>query len=246
MSDSGSAKAAPVRPKSSAKSDGTAFYVSRYLFLAGLALVTFEEIRPAGGVMLADYLFGLSLLFLPRARWSHLPKAVKYSFMIAPGLILLGAILSLQTPARFVDAGGALLRLFTLFAVIALLALCHSSNIYQNLMAIVLGISVNCFITILQAWVYPGIVDFLSVNPPQADVAFSGRFQGMTEFPVTLGLAAALGVLIAIGLSSMEKHRYSRLILTPAILVCSTAALLSGSRTFFASLIPGVILFAYF
>jgi O-antigen ligase len=252
MSASENPQIVPVKPKPKPKSKsaagnyGTPFYISRFLFLAGLAFVTFEEIRPAGGIMLSDFLFGLSILFLPRARWSSLSKSVKYGFMVAPGLILLGAILSLQTPGRFVDGADALLRLFVLFAVIALLALCHSANIYKNLLAIVLGISVNCFITILQAWIYPGIVDALSVNPPQADVGFSGRFQGMTEFPVTLGLAAALGVLIAMGLFSMERNRHIRLLLGLAILVCSAAALLSGSRTFFASLIPSVIVFALF
>lgn len=246
MSATQNAKAVPLRPKSTAGRYGTSFYISRFLFLAGLAFVTFEEVRPAGGVMLSDFLFGLSLLFLPRARWSSLSKSVKYSFMVAPGLILLGAIFSTQTPARFIEADDALLRLFILFAVIALLALCHSANIYKNLLAILLGISVNCFITILQAWIYPGIVDALSMNPPQADVAFSGRFQGMTEFPVTLGLTAALGALIAVGLLSMERNRHIRLLLGLAILVCSAAALLSGSRTFFASLIPSAFVFALF
>jgi O-antigen ligase len=245
MSTSENAKPISAHPVL-AGGPGISLYVSRFLFLAGLAFVTFEEIRPAAGVMLSDYLFALSILFLPRTQWSKLPKSVKYGFMTAPGLILLGAILSIQTPARFLDSTGALLRLFTLFVLIALLALCHSSNIYKNLLAIVLGISVNCFITILQAWVFPGIVDALSVNPPQQDVAFSGRFQGMTEFPVTLGLAASFGVLIALGLASMERNRHLRLILGVAILVCSTAALLSGSRTFFASLIPSVILFTLF
>ena len=64
----------------------------------------------------------------------------------------------------------------------------------------------NCLVTLIQAWVYPGIVDLLSINPPQPDVKFSGRFQGLTEFPVTLGLSAALAVLIGIGLICSEKE----------------------------------------
>src|ERR1700754_2444534 len=120
MSASETPNPVPVKPKtkqaskSTAGTYGTPFYISRFLFLAGLAFVTFEEVRPAGGIMLSDFLFGLSILFLPRARWTRLPKAVKYSFMVAPGLILLGAILSLQSPGRFVDGAGALLKLFTL------------------------------------------------------------------------------------------------------------------------------------
>jgi O-antigen ligase len=86
-------------------------------------------------------------------------------------------------------------------------------------------------------------VDTLSINPPQPDVAFAGRFQGLTEFPVTLGLSAALGVLLGIGLFSIEKRPLIRWGLGIAIVVCSIAALLSGSRTFLASMLPGVIVF---
>jgi len=56
-------------------------------------------------------------------------------------------------------------------------------------------------------------------------------------------LSAALGVLLGIGLFSIEKRPLVRWGLGIAIVVCSIAALLSGSRTFLASMLPGVIVF---
>jgi O-antigen ligase len=108
------------------------------------------------------------------------------------------------------------------------------------------GIFVNCLITLLQASIFPSIVDALSLNPPQPDVGFTGRYQGLTEFPVTLGLSAALAVLIGIGLFFIEKSRLLRWGLGILILVSSVAALLSGSRTFLASLVPGLVVFILF
>jgi O-antigen ligase len=222
------------------------FYVSRYLFLAGLFFVTFEEIRPAAGAMLSDYLFGLSILFLPRSRWSRIPWAAKVSALLGPTLIIVGAASSLHSPGSLSAGFPALLKLFILFGLIAPLALCHASDINRNMFAVALGIAANCFITVIQAAMFPGIVDLLSVNPPRMDVGFSGRYQGMTEFPVTLGLAAGFGVLLAIGLSSMKKNASLRLLLGVSVVVCTAAALLSGSRTFFAALVPSLILFAFF
>jgi len=133
-----------------------------------------------------------------------------------------------------------------LFGLIAPLALSHSKDIYKNISFIVGGIFVNCVITLIQAWVFPGIVDVLSINPPQPDVGFSGRFQGLTEFPVTLGLSAALGVLLGIGLFSLARSGLVRWGLAALILVCTVAGLLSGSRTFIASLIPSIMVFALY
>jgi O-antigen ligase len=216
------------------------FPLSTFMFYMGVALVTFEQVRPLG-IMLSDYCFLLSLIFIPKSRWL---KSRGSGVLLAGTLILSGALLSVHDTSRLPDAAGSLLRLFLLFGVIALLSLNHSKDIHKNLFFLAGGIFVNCFITLLQASFFPGIVGALSINPPQPDVGFSGRYQGLTEFPVTLGLSAALAVLIGIGLFSMEKSRLVRWGLAVLILVCSVAALLSGSRTFFASLIPGLMFFS--
>jgi len=231
---------ATVNSKSVRTGGNASLYLSKYLFLLGLSLVTFEEVRP-GGIMLSDYCFLLSLVFLPKSR---LLSSTRSGVLLAGSLILSGAVLSLHGPSSWADAAGTLLKLFLLFGLIAPLALSHSKDIYKNLLFLAGGIFVNCLIVLIQAWVFPGIVDLLSINPPQADVAFSGRYQGLTEFPVTLGLSAALGALIGIGLFSTEKSRLVRWGLIVLVLVCTVAALLSGSRTFLASLVPGLIVFA--
>ncbi len=193
--------------------------------------------------MLSDYCFLLSLIFIPKSR---LVKSTGSGVLLAGSLILLGAFLSLHDSANLADAAGSFLRLFMLFGLIAPLAVSHSKGIRKNLVFLAGGVFINCLITILQATIFPGIVDALSINPPQPDVGFTGRYQGLTEFPVTLGLSAALAVLIGIGLFSLEKSRLVRWGLGVLVLVCSVAALLSGSRTFFASLVPGVIVFVIF
>jgi O-antigen ligase len=217
------------------------FLCSAFVFQVGLALVTFEEVRPLG-VMLSDYCFLLSLIFLPKSRLFKLKGS---GVLLAGTLILTAALLSLRGAPSLGDAAGSLLRLFLLFGLIAPLSLSHSKNIHKNLFFLAGGIFVNCMITVLQASLFPDIVDVLAINPPQPDVAFQGRYQGLTEFPVTLGLSAALAVLIGIGLFSMAKSRLARWGLAVLILACSIAALLSGSRTFLASLIPGLLVFSF-
>jgi O-antigen ligase len=232
----------PARPNSSGSERNFWFLCSAFAFHMGLALVTFEEVRPLG-IMLSDYCFLFSLILIPKSR---LLKLSGSGVLLAGSLILLGALLSLHGAPSLPDAAGSFARLFMLFGLIAPLALSHSKEVYKNLLFLAGGIFVNCVITVLQASLFPQIVDALSVNPPQPDVGFAGRFQGLTEFPVTLGLSAALAVLIGIGLFSLEKSRLVRWGLGVLVLVCSIAALLSGSRTFFASLIPGLIVFAIF
>jgi O-antigen ligase len=218
-------------------------YCSALLFQIGLAFVTFEQVRPFG-VMLSDWCFLLSLIFFtPKSRLFRLTGP---GLLLGTSLILAGALLSLREPGRFVDGAASLVKLFILFVLIAPLALCHSKGIYKSMFFLVAGISANCAVTVVQAWIYPGIVDVLSINPPQPDVGFAGRYQGLTEFPVTLGLSAALAVLLGIGLFSLFKNRLIRLGLAIAILICSVAALLSGSRTFLVSLVPSVVVFALF
>jgi O-antigen ligase len=218
----------------------SAYIASKYLFLFGLAFVTFEEVRP-GGIMLSDYFFLLSLIFLPKARLKEIGGS---GVLLASGILLAGAVLSVYFSGGWGEGAGNLLRLGLLFAVVAPLSLCHSKDIYRCFLFLAGGISLNCFITVLQASIFPGIVDALSINPPQPDVAFAGRYQGLTEYPVTLGLAAALGVLLAMGIYAVEKAKFVRWVLMFAIFICSIAALLSGSRTFFGSLIPALLVYA--
>jgi O-antigen ligase len=218
-----------------------AFLASKYLFLLGLAFVTFEEVRPAG-IMLSDYFFLLSIIFLPKSRLKGIWGS---GVLLASGLILTGAAISLYVSGGWADGAANLLKLALLFALIAPLALCHSKDIYRCFLFLAGGIFLNCFITVLQASLFPRIVDALSINPPQPDVAFSGRYQGLTEFPVTLGLSAAFGVLLAIGIYSVEKAKVLRLALVFAMFICTVAALLSGSRTFFGSLVPALLLYAF-
>lgn len=218
----------------------SAYIASKYFFLFGLAFATFEQVRP-GGIMLADYFFLLSVIFLPKARLKEIGGS---GVLIASGAILVGGVLSVYVSRGWGDGAGNLLRLGLLFGIVAPLSLCHSKDIYRCFLFLAGGIFLNCFITVLQASIFPGIVDALSVNPPQPDVAFAGRYQGLTEYPVTLGLAGALGVLLAMGIFAVEKSVLKRWALVFSMFICSVAALLSGSRTFFGSLIPALLVYA--
>src|SRR5271155_4392291 len=142
------------------------FACSAFAFRLGLALVTFEQVRPLG-YMLADYCFCVSLLFLPKFR---LLKLKGSGILLAGSLILVGALLSLHSATGLGDAVGSLAKPIVLFGLIAPLALCHSKDIHRNLKFLLGGIFVNCIVTLIQAWVFPGIVDLLSMNPPQPDV----------------------------------------------------------------------------
>ena len=238
----------PIRPTDSERSNRSELqlqalwlYCSGFLFQVGLLFVTFEQVRPLG-IMLSDYCFFLSLVFfVPKSR---LFKLTGSGILLGGALILAGALLSLREPGSLGDGAGSLARLFILFGLIAPLSLCHSKDVYKSMFFLLAGISVNCAVTLVQAWIFPGIVEVLSISPPQVDVGFSGRYQGLTEFPVTLGLSAAFAVLLGIGLFSLAKSVLIRWCLSIPILICSIAALLSGSRIFLASLIPGIAIFA--
>ncbi len=221
------------------------FFASAFLFRMGLALITFEQVRPFFGMQVSDYCFFLSLiLFLSRPK-SGLLETKGSGSLLAGLLILSGAVLSLRNTSDINNAIGPLTRLFVLFGLFAPLALVHSKNIRKNLLYLAGGISVNCALALLQAWVYPGIVNTLSINPTQPDISDeSGRLQSLTSHPNILGLSAALAVLIAVLLlvSKTGKHIRGRLMLV--ILVCTLAGLLSGSRTFFVASVVGFIVFA--
>lgn len=221
------------------------FVFSAFMFQMGLALITFEQVRPFFGMQVSDYCFFLSLLlFLSRPK-SRL-REVKGSGVLMAGLLILsGALLSLRNASSLNDAMGPLARLFVLFGLFAPLALVHSKNILKNTLYLAGGIFVNCTLSLLQAWGYPGIVNVLSINPTQPDISRDvGRLQSLTTHPNILGLSAALAVLIAVILLLSKTGRHSRGRLVLVVLVCTLAGLLSGSRTFFVALIAGLIVFA--
>jgi O-antigen ligase len=218
------------------------FLFSAFMFRIGLSLVTFEQVRPLG-MMLADYCFFASVLVLVPSFRSVLRQAKGSGVLLAGVLILSGALLSLLNDPDLRSAAVPLAKLFILFGLFAPLAVAHSQNIRENMLFLIAGISVNCAITVLQASVFPGIVDALSINPPTTDASEILRFQGLTQFPVTLGLAAALAVLLGMGLVLSEKRKHFSWGLVLLVLVCTAAALLSGSRTFLAALVPGLIVF---
>jgi O-antigen ligase len=219
------------------------FLFSALMFRAGLALVTFEQVRPLG-MMLSDYCFFLSLLLLVPSFRARLQSAKGSGVLLAGICIMSGAVLSLQGGSSLSSAIGPLVRLSVLYGLFAPLALIHCKKIRKNMLAFIGGIGVNSAITVLQASVFPGIVDFLSINPQTPDKADTWRYQGLTEFPVTLGLSASLAVLIGMGMLFSQRRKSVRWSLAFLVLICTIAALLSGSRTFLAALIPGLGVFS--
>src|SRR5579862_3878969 len=218
------------------------FFFSGLMFRIGLALVTFEQDRPFG-VTLADYCFFASFLLALPVLKSELQEARGSGILLGGALIFSGSILSLWQDVDRTGLFGSLIRLVALYGLFAPLALVHSRHMRKNLVFLVSGISVNCAITIVQAAIFPGIVNAVSINPVTPDQAENIRFQGLTEFPVTLGLAAALSVLICFALVLFERRAQARWGLLLMAVVCIEGALLSGSRTFLAALLPGLAVF---
>jgi O-antigen ligase len=223
------------------------FLFSAFLFRIGLALVTFEQVRPFFGIQVSDYCFLISLLaHLPEVG-SSLQEAKDSGILLGGTLILSGALLSLHNSTDLSDTVDPFVRLFVLFGLFGPLALIHSNDIRKSKLFLIGGIAANSAIALLQAWLFPGIVDALSINPIRPDmseVLLSVRFQGLTSHPNILGLSAALAVLVATGLLSFKENTKIRGRLILVVLVCTIAALLSGSRTFFVSLIPGLMVLA--
>jgi len=174
----------------------------------GLALATFEQVRPFG-IQLSDFFFFLSLLLFLLWPKSRLLKPTGSGVLVGGSLILCGALLSLLNASSLNNAVGPLTRLFTLFGLFAPLALIHSKNVLGNMFFLIGGIFVHCVITLLQAWEFPGIVNALSINPVTLDMSAGGRFQGLTSHPNILGLSAALAVLVGTGLLSFKKVHMS-------------------------------------
>jgi O-antigen ligase len=211
------------------------FRWSAFLFRIGLALEIFEQIRPAG-VLLADFAFGASLLLLLLSEERRLLKSKGSGVMAAAAVILCGTL-----PSGPTDPG---VKLFVLFGLFAPLAIAHAKNIRKNLLYVVAGVSANCLIAILAASVWPKLEDTLAVTADVVDPGQDiGRFSGLAGHPTILGFSAALAILIAIGLLFFEKNIAVRGALIFSIPLCTIGALVSGSRNFFACLIPALVVF---
>src|SRR6267378_901841 len=221
------------------------FLLSAFLFRTALSLATFEQVRPFT-VQLSDSLFFFSVLFLLFTPKFRVLKSLRSGISLAGALIMAGAVLSLHNASSMHDAAGPLARLFVLFGLFAPLAVIHSKNLRANMFFVLAGISANCAIAMIQAWVFPGIVDTLSVNPVrETDFGSAiGRFQGLSSHPNVLGLSAALAVLIGVGLFFKERNALIRRWLILQVGVCSFGGILTGSRTLLASLIPGLLVLA--
>lgn len=221
------------------------FGFSGLMFRIGLALATFEQVRPFWGVQVSDYFFFVSLAAFLSKPISRLREIKGCGVPIAASLILTGAILSLRNVSSLGIAAGPLERLLVLFVLFAPLALVHSRNIWKNAEYLMFGIFANCCLAPLQEWVYPGIADALSINPTQPDISDTGRIQALTSHPNILGFSAGLALLIAVILLLSQAGRHMRGRLLLVVLVCSIAGLLTGSRTFIVAFAVGFLVFGF-
>ena len=222
-----------------------AFAASAILFRISLALVTFEQIRPAFDIQLSDYCLLLSLLFYVLAPKDGLSGIRGWIVPVGGVLILAGSVFAMVNATSLRDAAGPFLRLVVLFVVFAPLSMVHSKEVRKNVTYLIFGIAVNSFITILQASIFPSIVDVLSINPTRPDISDIGRFQGLTSHPNIIGLSAALGLLLAIGELISERGKRIRGQLVVACIACALAALLSGSRTVFVCFVPSLLVLIF-
>ena len=219
------------------------FRASSLLFGVGLAFVTFEDIRPYG-VMASDYFFSFSLLLLICSNERRSLKARGSGVLAAGALILCGAALSVASASSASAAVASFFRVFMLFGLFAPLALVHSRNLRRNMQFLLAGISANCIVAMLSAWISPDFVNTLAVNPQVAtDLSDDiGRYAGLSGNANILGLSAAVAVLVAIGLLLSGKGFFVRCRLALQIFICTVGGLLTGSRTFFVSLIPALVI----
>jgi O-antigen ligase len=220
------------------------FYCSAFLFHLGLALLTFEQIRPAFDIQISDYCFFLSLLFLIFQPDSFSLETQQKKLLIPGWIILVGSLASLLVGSSLSGAMAPLARFVVLFGLFAPLSIVHSKNIRKNVLFVLGGIFVNCVITVLQGTMFPGVADVLSINPTKPDISDVGRFQGLTSHPNIIGLSAGLAILIGLGFLSFEEYKHLRGRLIVVVVVCSLAALLSGSRAVFVALLPGLLVLA--
>jgi O-antigen ligase len=236
----------PRRGSSAIEQQSLLFLASAFFFRMGLALVTFEVVRPLG-ILVADYFFLSSLLLLLCGRERRLLKSKGSGVLAAGGVILFGVLLSLVSGSIASIGAGPSIRIIALFGLFAPLAVVHSKNIRQNLFFLVGGVSMNCVIAILSAWVSPSIVNALAISPKVDTYAGQdiGRFAGLAGHSNILGFSAALAILVAVGLLLSEMKPYAHWAIFLQILICTVGALLSGSRSFIVSLIPGLIVLMF-
>jgi O-antigen ligase len=224
-----------------ARDESRLFRASSLMFGVGLAFVTFEDIRPYG-VMASDYFFLFSLLLLVCSKERRSLNSRGSGVLAAGALILCGAAISVASASSASAAVASFFRVFMLFGLFAPLALVHGKNIRRNMQYLLAGISANCIVAMLAAWISPDFVDWLAVNPQVAtDLSDDiGRYAGLSGNANILGLSAAVAVLVAIGLLLSEKAFLVRCGLVLQVFICMVGGFLTGSRTFFVSLIPAL------
>jgi len=228
--------------KDSAK-HSPASLLSNKLFYWGLALITFEQVRPLAGIQVSDYCFFASSFLVLSSRRERLRNVEHSGVLYASLFILAGAAVSTLNAGGIADSAGVMIRLVTLFGLFAMLTLAHSTDLRKAMLYLIGGVSANCFVALIQAWIFPDIVSWLSINPTREDLSHSGRLQALTSHPNVLGLSAALALLLAIGLLSFESNRVTRRRLLLSAAVCTMGALSTGSRTFIACLVPSLMFF---
>jgi len=213
------------------------FLSSAFMFRMGLATMTFERMRPLDN-QIADYFFFASLFLLLCSKERILLRSRGSGVLAASAVILCGVLVSGLTT-------GPGVRIVILFGLFAPLAIAHSKDLRRNIRFLVAGVFTSCVIAILRVSAWPGIENALSINPHGREFAEEiGRFEGLAAHPNSLGISAALGVLLAVGLLSFEKKTRPHLSLYLQILVCTVGGILSGSRTFIVALVPGLFVLA--
>jgi len=216
---------------------GLVFLSSAFVFRMGLASMTFDQIRP-GGILVADYFFVLSFLLLMCGKDRRMLKSRGSGVLAAGAIILCGAALS--------GVNLATIQVIALFGLFAPLGLVHSRNMRENLIFLMGGVVISCTAAIVAAVAWPGIADVLTIDPkwPTSAYEFGERYGGLAGHPMSLGLSAALAVLIGVGLLLSKENAPIRWVLLVQISLCVIGALLSGSRNFLASLVPALFVLA--
>jgi hypothetical protein len=218
--------------------EGLLYRCSGFMFRLGLALEIFEEVRPFG-ILFADLFFLASLILILCSKERFLLISRGSGVMAASALIL----------SRILVSGvmtGPALKVIILFGVFAPLAQAHSRDLWRNLRYLVAGVTVNCALAITSAWFWPGIVGMLAVNPAVSDIGQQGgRYAGLSGHPNSLGISAALAVLVSVGLLLHSKEGGLRIARYLQILICLMGAVLSSSRTFFVALLPALLILVF-
>ena len=130
-------------------------------------VVTFEQVRPFG-IEITDYFLFLSVPCVA----AHFPVACPAGARF--GNPTCGCVDFFRCDAVFAArcgpdrSGRKLCKACRPLRPFAPLALIHSKDIRKTFF-LTAGIAANCAITIVQAWIFPEIVDLLSINPLASD-----------------------------------------------------------------------------